>query len=148
MQPSERAVVLRECAIDRVACPGRTRWPALATQDVLSADGRQVRITPVVRFRVSNVRAWLAEAGSPADAVYVLAPLAVRDAVTARTLDEVLASRADVLACVRESLAPAVSALGAEVLEAHPSLLQLRTLEAAAASGQFIVRVGDPPPGG
>ena len=37
----------------------------------------------------------------------------------------------------------------AQVLEAHPSLLQLRTLEAAAASGgrgQFIVRVGDAGP--
>jgi len=112
--------------------------------------------------------------------------------------DEVLATRADVLAGVRDPFAAATAELGAEVidfalrdvtltaelrhafaetalareqgrakleraradaaalrslanvaqvLEAHPSLLQLRTLEAAAASGQFIVRVGDLPPG-
>ncbi|MFT4285102.1 MAG: SPFH domain-containing protein [Protaetiibacter sp.] len=214
VQPWERAVVIREGAIDRIVGPGRNRrrrreswrmvdlrarWIALATQDVLTADGMQVRVTPVVRFRVSDARAWLTEADSPADAVYVLAQLAVRDAVAARTLDEVLATRADVLAGVREPFAAAAAELGAEVidfalrdvtltaelrhafaetalareqgrakleraradaaalrslanvaqvLEAHPALLQLRTLEAAAASGQFIVRVGDPPSGG
>jgi regulator of protease activity HflC (stomatin/prohibitin superfamily) len=170
----------------------------MATQDVLTADGMQVRVTPVVRYRVANPRAWLTESDMPADAVYVLAQLAVREAVAGRTLDEVLASRVDVLAGVLDAFTDAVAALGAEVLdfgvrdvtlsaelrhafaetalvreqgrakleraradaaalrslanvaqvlEAHPSLLQLRTLEAAAASGQFIVRVGDPPPG-
>jgi regulator of protease activity HflC (stomatin/prohibitin superfamily) len=132
--------------------------------------------------------------------VYVLAQLAVREAVAGRTLDEVFASRADLLSGVRDTFADAATGLGAEVLEfgvrdvtlsaelrhafaetalareqgrakleraradaaalrslanvaqvleAHPSLLQLRTLEAAAASGgrgQFIVRVGDAGP--
>jgi regulator of protease activity HflC (stomatin/prohibitin superfamily) len=211
VQPWERAVVVRAGTIDRVVGAGRhsrrmreswrivdtrARWLALATQDVLTADGMQVRVTPLVRFRIADVRAWLTEADIPADAVYVLAQLAVREAVASRTLDEVLATRVDLLAGVRDTFASAAAALGAEVLEfamrdvtlaaelrhalaetalareqgrakleraradaaalrslanvaqvleAHPSLLQLRTLEAAAASGQFIVRVGDPP---
>jgi regulator of protease activity HflC (stomatin/prohibitin superfamily) len=215
VKPWELAIVDREGVITRVAGPGRfrrrrretwrildgrARWIAMATQDVLTADGMQVRVTPVVRYRVADPRAWLTESDIPADAVYVLAQLAVREAVAGRTLDEVLASRVDVLAGVRDAFTDAVAALGAEVLdfgvrdvtlsaeprhafaetalareqgrakleraradaaalrslanvaqvlEAHPSLLQLRTLEAAAASGgrgQFIVRVGDAGP--
>ncbi|WP_157981546.1 SPFH domain-containing protein [Protaetiibacter intestinalis] len=212
VKPWELAVVDREGVIARTVGPGRhrrrrretwrmldtrARWLPLATQDVLTSDGMQVRLTPVVRYRVVEPVAWLTQADIPADAVYVLAQLAVREAVAGRTLDEVLASRADVLAGVRERLTVAVAALGAEVLdfdvrdvtlsaelrhafaetalareqgrakleraradaaalrslanvaqvlEAHPSLLQLRTLEAAAAGGHFIVRVGDAGP--
>ncbi len=209
MQPWEQAVVTRAGVIERLADAGRhrrrrrevwsmvdtrARWIALATQDVLTADGMQVRATPVVRYRVADARAWLTEADIPADAVYVLAQLAVREAIAGRTLDEVLATRSDLLSGVRDAFAAAVAALGAEVLEfavrdvtlsaelrhafaetalareqgrakleraradaaalrslanvaqvleAHPALLQLRTLEAAASGGQFIVRVGD-----
>src|SRR5690606_32496124 len=144
---------------------------------------------------IADVRASLTEAGIPADAVYVLAQLAARETIASRTRDEVLATRVDLLADVRDAFASAAATVGAEVLdfamrnatlaaelrhalaetalareqarakleraradaaalrslanvaqvlEAHPALLQLRTLEAAAASGQFIVRVGDP----
>jgi regulator of protease activity HflC (stomatin/prohibitin superfamily) len=209
VQPWERALVVRSGTVDRVVGPGRhrrrlreswrvvdtrARWLALATQDVLTADGMQVRVTPLVRFRIADVRAWLTEADIPADAVYVLAQLAVREAIASRTLDEVLATRVDLLADVRDAFTSTAATVGAEVLEfatrdvtlsaelrhalaetalareqgrakleraradaaalrslanvaqvleAHPALLQLRTLEAAAASGQFIVRVGD-----
>jgi regulator of protease activity HflC (stomatin/prohibitin superfamily) len=34
----------------------------------------------------------------------------------------------------------------AQVLEAHPALLELRAIEAAGARGQFIVRIGDAGP--
>lgn len=214
VQPWEQAVVVRSGVIERVVGPGRhrrhrrelwrvvdtrARWIALASQDVLTADGMQVRVTPVVRYRVADPRAWLTESDIPVDAVYVLAQLAVREAIAERPLDEVLSSRADVLAGVRDAFTASVAALGAEVLdfsvrdvtlsaelrhafaetalareqgrakleraradaaalrslanvaqvlEAHPSLLQLRTLEAAAAGGrgQFIVRIGDAGP--
>ena len=212
VQPWERAVVALSGELVREVGPGRhrrrrretwrmldtrARWLPLATQEVLTSDSMQVRVTPVVRYRVVDASAWLTEADIPTDAVYMLAQLAVREAVAGRTLDEVLAARADVLVGVRDAFADAVAALGAEVLdlevrdvtltaelrhafaetalareqgrakleraradaaalrslanvaqvlEAHPSLLQLRALEAAAASGQFVVRVGDAGP--
>ncbi|TPX00843.1 hypothetical protein FJ656_30680, partial [Schumannella luteola] len=95
----------------------RARWLALATQDVLTADGMQVRVTPLVRYRVFDARAWLTAADIPVDAVYVLAQLAVREAVVARTLDEVLAARGELLSGVRDAFADAAAALGAEVME-------------------------------
>jgi len=182
VQPWEQAVVVRSGVIERVVGPGRHR--------------RRRREL----WRVVDPRAWLTEADIPADALYVLAQLAVREAIAERPLDEVLSSRADVLAGVRDAFTATVAALGAEVLEfsvrdvtlsaelrhafaetalareqgrakleraradaaalrslanvaqvleAHPSLLQLRTLEAAAGAGgrgQFIVRIGDAGP--
>ncbi|TXK19773.1 SPFH domain-containing protein [Homoserinibacter sp. GY 40078] len=210
VQPWERAAVIRSGKIIRTAGPGKYRrrrgeqwrvldarahWITLGTQDVLTADGMQVRVTPVVRYRVADAGAWLTQANTPVDAIYVLAQLAVREAIAGRGLDEVLASRADLLSGVRDAFTEAAARLGAEVLEfdvrdvtlsaelrhafaetalareqgrakleraradaaalrslanvaqvleAHPALLQLRTIEAAASGGgQFVVRVGD-----
>ena len=210
IEPRMQAVVVRNGEIDRVVGPGRYRrrrrevwnvvdsrahWLTLAMQDVLTSDSMQVRVTPVVRFSVTDPTAWITESDDPNDAVYLLAQLAVREAIAQRTLSEVLEARADLLAEVRPAFTEAVAPLGAtvldfavrdvtlpaelraafaetalareqgrakleraradaaalrslanvaQVLEAHPSLLQLRTLEAASAGGgQFIVRVGD-----
>ena len=108
MRPWERAVVVRSGALDRTADAGRyrrrrhevwhivdlrPRWLTLATQEVLTADGLQVRVTPVALFRVVDPTAWLTEADEPTAALYTLAQLALRDALTGKALDEVLAAR-------------------------------------------------------
>lgn len=211
VRPWERAVVLRRGVIDRTVDAGRyrrrhevwyvidlrPRWLALATQEVLSADGLQVRLTPVARFRVTDPETWITEADQPTDALYTLAQLAVRDALTGIALDEVLAARDGLLDEARTRLAAGAAALGAElldfqvrdvmlpaelrsaysetarareegrakleraradaaalrsmanaaqILEAHPALLELRAIEAAGARGQFIIRIGDAGP--
>lgn len=212
VQPWERAVVLRSGELVRVVDAGRhrrgrrevwhivdtrPRWLALSTQEVLTADGLQVRVTPVVLYRVTDPAAWLTEAEQPVVALYTLAQLALRDALTGTPLDEVLAARDALLDGAREKLAVGSTRLGAEVvefrvrdvtlpaelrsaysetarareegrakleraradaaalrsmanaaqvLEAHPALLELRAIEAAGARGQFIIRIGDAGP--
>jgi regulator of protease activity HflC (stomatin/prohibitin superfamily) len=212
VRPWQRAVVLRAGALDRTLEPGRhrrhrreaaylvdvrPRWLTLGTQEVLTADGLQVRVTPTVQFRVADAAEWLLGTAQPADAVYTLAQLALREVLTGKALDEVLAARSSLLDEAREQLATAAAALGAElldfqvrdvtlpaelrsafaetarareegrakleraradaaalrsmanaaqVLEAHPALLELRAIEAAGARGQFIVRIGDAGP--
>ncbi|MCU1417372.1 MAG: hypothetical protein JWP32_1546 [Schumannella sp.] len=212
VRPWERAVVLRSGALDRTMDAGRhrrrrhevwhivdlrPRWLTLATQEVLTADGLQVRVTPVALFRVVDPVAWLTEADEPTPAMYTLAQLALRDALTGTALDEVLAARDGLLDEARTRLAAAAARLGAEllefrvrdvtlpaelrsaysetarareegrakleraradaaalrsmanaaqVLEAHPALLELRAIDAAGARGQFIFRIGDAGP--
>lgn len=212
VRPWERAVVLRSGALNRTVEAGRhrrrrhemwnivdvrPRWLTLSPQEVLTADGLQVRVTPVALFRVTEPVAWLTEADQPTPALYTLAQLALRDALTGTALDEVLSARDGLLdeACTR--LATGAARLGAELLEfhvrdvtlpaelrsaysetarareegraklerargdaaalrslanaaqlleAHPALLELRAIDAARASGQFIVRIGDAGP--
>jgi regulator of protease activity HflC (stomatin/prohibitin superfamily) len=212
VRPWERAVVLRSGALDRTMDAGRhrrrrhevwhivdlrPRWLTLAAQEVLTADGLQVRVTPVALFRVVDPVAWLTEADEPTPALYTLAQLALRDALTGTALDEVLAARDGLLDEARTRLAAAAARLGAEllefrvrdvtlpaelrsaysetarareegrakleraradaaalrsmanaaqVLEAHPALLELRAIDAAGARGQFIFRIGDAGP--
>jgi len=212
VQPWERAVVVRSGDLDRTVDAGRhrryrrevwhivdlrPRWLALATQEVLTADGLQVRVTPVAQFRVIDPTAWLTESDQPTPALYTLAQLALREALTGTALDEVLAARDGLLDEARTRFATAAARLGAEllefrvrdvtlpadlrsaysetarareegraqleraradaaalrslanaaqVLEAHPALLELRAIEAAGARGQFIVRIGDAGP--
>jgi regulator of protease activity HflC (stomatin/prohibitin superfamily) len=208
----QRAVVLRSGVLARTVDAGRhrrrrreawhlidvrPRWMALATQEVLTADGLQVRVTPVAQFRVADPAAWLTESEDPAVALYTEAQLALRDALTGKDLDEVLAARDGLLDEARTRLADAAARVGAEllefrvrdvtlpaelrsafaetarareegraqleraradaaslrsmanaaqVLEAHPALLELRAIEAAGARGQFIIRIGDAGP--
>lgn len=175
----------------------RPVWLSIAPQEVLSADSLQLRVTPVVRYRVTNATLWLTGTQESANSLYVLAQLALREVVSAKTLDELITQRGTLLTDARAQLAAKVDALGAEVLEfevrdltlpselrnalsetalakeqgrarlerarseaaamrslantaqlleAHPSLLELRAIDAASTSGQFIVRIGNTGP--
>lgn len=205
----EQAVVLRSGIVTRVVGAGRhrrlrretwhlvdtrPRWLPTATQEVLSADGMQVRVTPMAQFRVTDAVAWLTATADASAAIYTLVQLAVREALATRTLDEILAMRRALLDGVRAEFGAAVSELGAEsielelrdltlpmelrqafaetalarergkakletaraeaaalrslansaqLLEAHPALLELKALDAAGHHGQVIVRVGE-----
>lgn len=211
VQPWERAVVLRSGAIKRIAEPGRYRrrrreqwlmvdtrpqWLTLATQEVLTADGLQVRATPVAQYRVVDAAAWLTASVDPLAAVYTRAQLALRDALTGKPLDEVLSARGALVDGARTELAEALATLGAElmafdlrdvmlpqelraaysetarakeegrakieraradaaalrsmanaaqVLEAHPALLELKAIETAGFGSKLIMRIGDVP---
>lgn len=132
VQPWERALVLRSGAIKRIAEPGRycrrrrehwllvdtrPQWLTLATQEVLTADGLQVRATPVARYRIADPATWLTASVDPLAALYTRAQLALRDALTGQPLEEVMRARGALLDGARCELAAAVASLGAELIE-------------------------------
>jgi regulator of protease activity HflC (stomatin/prohibitin superfamily) len=200
----ERAVVARDGAIARVEGEGRHRrrrreewWVidvrarriVIPPQEVLTSDGLQVRVSLLVAFEIADARSWLTTTTSPDSELHALAQIALRTAVSTRTLEELLAGR-DAIAAGLDAVRDAATAFGADVtsfevrditlpqelrqayastalakaegaaklerargeaaairslantaqvLEAHPSLLQLRALESA---GQIIVKMG------
>lgn len=199
----ERAVVMRDGAVQRVVREGRHRrrrredwWLVdvrartivIPPQEVLTSDGLQVRVSLILAFGVVDATTWLTVAVDPSSELHTLAQVALRTAVAARTLDELLASR-DAIAAGLDGIRDAARAFGAEVtsfevrditlpqelrqafaapalaraegnaklerargeaaavrslantakvLEAHPSLLQLRALESA---GHIVVKI-------
>lgn len=175
----------------------RPVWLSIAPQEVLSADSLQLRITPVIRYQVTDAALWFTGTQESANSLYVLAQLALREVIAAKTLEELVTQRSTLLTDARAQLATKVEALGAEILEfevrdltlpselrnalsetalakeqgrarlerarseaaamrslantaqlleAHPSLLELRAIDAASTSGQFIVRIGNTGP--
>lgn len=202
----ERAVVLRDGAIVRVAEPGRHRrrrreqWRVLDVrprllvippQEVLTADGLQVRVSLFLSFGVADPALWLTGSADVHAELHALAQRALRTVVASHTLDEMLAARETLTAelpSIREAAArfgvdvtafevrdltlpqelrsafastalakaegqakleharaeaAAVRSLAntAQVLEAHPSILQLRALERA---GHVVVKIVPP----
>lgn len=121
------AVEYRHGAISRVLGPGRhpRRWKAqlvrldtresllpVAPQDVLTTDGITVKVTAAVRWAVADAVTWVQRTTDPLAAVYLATQVAIRDALSALTCDE-LARRGATLP-VAELLA-AVVAVGREV---------------------------------
>jgi regulator of protease activity HflC (stomatin/prohibitin superfamily) len=202
----ERALVLRDGEVLRLEGAGRHRrrsreewWTVdvrarrviVPPQEVLTSDGLQVRVSLFIGYEISDVRAWLTVNADAGSEIYALAQIALRSAISTRTLEELLADR-DAVASGLETVRAAASAFGAEVasfdvrditlpqelrqafgatalakaegaaklerargeaaavrslantaqvLEAHPSILQLRALDSA---GQVIVKMGVP----
>ncbi len=169
----------------------RSRRIVIPPQEVLTADGLQVRVSLFVELKITDARAWIAETRDATSELYALAQIALREVVAALTLESLLAARDEIAAGV-DRLRAAAERLGAEVtsfdvrditlpqelrqafgatalakaegaaklerargeaaavrslantaqvLEAHPSILQLRALDAA---GQVIVKMGVP----
>lgn len=210
----ERAVVLHEGVVDRVVGPGRVRrgrrdeiWVVDARaqrlivppQDVLTADGLQVKISVFAKYTVTDPARYLASATTVEGELHALIQLRLREAVSTVELAELLASRQSLFADALPATAEAALAMGvtlesldgrdltlpqelrrgfaetalareagkarleaargeaaalrslantAELLEKHPSLIQLRALEVAGAQGsQIVVRVGQVEPG-
>ena len=199
----ERAVVLEDGAVLRVETAGRHRrrrreewWVldirsrriTLPPQEVLTADGLQVRVSLFLEFAITDARAWITVTADPASELYALAQIALRQVAAAMTLEALLAARDEIAAGV-DGIRAAAERFGAEVtsfevrditlpqelrqafgatalakvegaaklerargeaaavrslantaqvLEAHPSILQLRALDGA---GQVIVKI-------
>lgn len=199
----ERAVVLKDGAVLRVESAGRHRrrrreewWVldirsrriVLPPQEVLTADGLQVRVSLFLELSITDARAWVTTTADPTSELYALGQIALRQVVAALTLEALLAARDEISAGVdgirasatrfgaevtsfevrditlpqelRQAFgatalakaegaaklerargeAAAVRSLAntAQVLEAHPSILQLRALDSA---GQVVVKI-------
>lgn len=125
----ERAVVLRDGAVARVAGAGRHRrrrheeWLVLDArrrslvippQEVLTSDGLQVRVSLFVTLTVADPELWVSGAADVEADVHGLAQRALRVVVAAHTLDELLASR-DLLTSELATIREAAARFGAAV---------------------------------
>lgn len=119
----ERAVVLRDGAVNRVEGAGRHRrgrresWRVLDVrprlliippQEVLTSDGLQVRVSLFLTVSVADAQLWLTGSADVGSELHALAQRALRTVVAARTLEELLAARDSLtgeLAAIREAAA-------------------------------------------
>jgi regulator of protease activity HflC (stomatin/prohibitin superfamily) len=93
----------------------RPRLLVVPGQEVLTADGLSVKVSLTVAVRTSDPRRWH-EAVDDADAfVYAALQIALREAVAARTLDELLAARGSLPDDVRARVETAAEAVGVEI---------------------------------
>jgi regulator of protease activity HflC (stomatin/prohibitin superfamily) len=85
-------------------------------QEVLTADGVAAKISLVARYEVGDPVAALTRDAAWSRTLYLLLQLALRDAVTRRTLDETLAARRELGPEIREAAAGRLAGLGVELL--------------------------------
>lgn len=86
-------------------------------QEVLTADGVAAKISLVARYEIGDPVAAITRDTAWQRTLYLLLQLALRDAVTRRTLDETLAARRELGPEIREAAAGRLAALGVELLE-------------------------------
>lgn len=87
----------------------------VAGQEVVTKDKATVRLNVVVVYRIASIRRWVDEAVDALDALYREVQLALRGAVGARTLDELLVARDAVGLEVQASVARRAESLGATI---------------------------------
>ena len=93
----------------------RPRLLVVPSQEVLTADGLSVKVSLTAAVRTSDPRRWH-ETVEDADAfVYAALQIALREAVAARTLDELLAARGSLPDDVLAGVGAAVDAVGVVV---------------------------------
>ena len=158
VQEWERVLRYRDGRFVETLGPGavrRRRWrsrvvrvvvrPRLITvtgQELLTSDGVAVRASLLARLQVVDPRAWHEAVESPSDVVHAALQVALRDVVTARTLDEVLAARAGLGEELAAGAAARLGDLGVAVLEVVlrdlgvPAELRRAAVETAVARAQ------------
>lgn len=103
---------------------GRSEWhvvdrrPALLTiptQEVLTADGVQVRLSVLATVTVVDAMAWVTASASPLEIIYSALQVALRDRVAQTELAEVSGTRSTLLDGVEAELALQFVAIGATV---------------------------------
>ncbi|WP_199424504.1 SPFH domain-containing protein [Actinotalea solisilvae] len=131
VQEWERVLVYRDGRFEAQLEPGRHRrraWrrrtvrvvvrPRLLVvplQEVLTADGLAVKVSLTSTVRVADARAWHEVAEHPDAFLYAALQTALREAVATRTLDELLADRAEVPERMRTSVAATAAWVGMAV---------------------------------
>lgn len=212
VQEWERVLVYRDGRFESELEPGQHRLPrwrrrtvrvavrprllAVPMQEVLTADGLSVRVSVTSTVRVAEARTWTEAVEDPDGFVHVAMQIVLRDAVAARTLDELLTGRAEVAEQMLAAVVPVAGELGlaveglalrdvgvpaelrraaaelvaarseglaalerarsevaatralanaARLVESHPALLRLRTLQAIETGGATVVLTDAPP---
>jgi regulator of protease activity HflC (stomatin/prohibitin superfamily) len=86
-------------------------------QEILTADGVVAKISLAARYVVGDAVAAVTRDADFRRTLYLLLQLALRDAITARTLEEVLAARRQLGPEVRDACAARLGEIGLELLE-------------------------------
>ncbi|MCP3098351.1 slipin family protein [Myxococcus sp. K15C18031901] len=94
----------------------RERLLHVTGQEVMTKDRVTLRLNLSAAFRVADARRLAVVARTPDDILYLAMQLAAREAVAARTLDELLAARDEVAAVLHTQVAERAAAVGLEVL--------------------------------
>ncbi len=113
---------------------------AVAPQEVLTADGVQVRTSATVRYAVSDPVTWLERTADPLGTVYLATQVALRDALGALQVTDLIRRGAGLPgAALTASVAAVAVEVGVEVIEVVvkdvilPAELRSATLELATA---------------
>jgi regulator of protease activity HflC (stomatin/prohibitin superfamily) len=120
----------------------RPRLVAVPGQEVLTSDGLSVKVSLLARCRISDARAWHETVARPDDFVYATLQIAVREAVASRTLDELLAARAELGPGLAEAATATATEVGLTLDEVKvrdlmvPAELRRAATEAATARAQ------------
>lgn len=158
VQEWERVLVYRDGRFEELLGPGRHRRarrrrrlvrvpirPRLVTvagQEVLTGDGLTVKVSLLVRLRVTDPRRWHETVESPLDLVYGALQVALREACAPRTLEEVLAARGTLGTEVAAGVAAVAEEVGAALDDVSvrdvmvPAELRRAAGEAATARSQ------------
>jgi regulator of protease activity HflC (stomatin/prohibitin superfamily) len=122
-----------------VRVPVRARLMTVAGQEVLTSDGLSVKVSLLLRTRIADARRWYEAVEAPDAFVYGAVQVAVREAVAARTLDELLATRGELGRELVVAATPTAEDVGVVIDEIAvrdlmlPSELRRAATEAATA---------------
>lgn len=130
VDPWEQAVTHRDGVITQVLGAGRFRLPRRTTalildvrphqlvvnaQEILTADAISVRVSAVAEVTLADARAAVTQSLDGDALIYQAIQIALRDAITTRTLAEVLADRAGISAVLLTPARSAAAKVGLDV---------------------------------
>ncbi|WOQ18324.1 SPFH domain-containing protein [Raineyella sp. W15-4] len=130
LDPWERAVTHRDGVVGRDLGPGRYRLPrrtrvvildvrsrqlVVNAQEILTTDAVSVRVSAVAEVSVADVRAAVTASPDSDAVVYQAIQMALREAITTRTLTEVLADRAAMSSALLTPVQSAATRVGLDV---------------------------------
>jgi regulator of protease activity HflC (stomatin/prohibitin superfamily) len=95
----------------------KERQVHVSGQEVMTKDRVTLRLNVSAGFRVKDARRQALVARNPDEAIYLSMQLAVREAVTSKTLDELLAAREALAAELRPGVQARADSLGLDLLE-------------------------------
>lgn len=95
----------------------RERVFAVTGQEVMTRDRVTLRLNLSATMRVKDARRLAAVARAPDDVVYLAMQLAAREAITTRTLDELLVARDELSKVMTPSVAERAGGVGLELIE-------------------------------
>lgn len=111
-----RYVFWKDSSLRTVVLELREQVLEVPGQEVLTKDKATVRLNVALSYRVATPRAWLEASVDPRGALYRELQLAARQAVAARTLDELLATREALSTELEAALVRRAETLGAKVV--------------------------------
>lgn len=94
----------------------RAQWLHVASQELLTSDNMQVKISLAVQYRVLDVYTALELVENHYTTLYTMAQLALREAVAPMKLDELMTARDAVAEGLTKALTPKAAEFGVEVI--------------------------------